>query len=129
MRFFFRRERNRMHAKMTRDRKKCFISTMEKAIDDLEKELASLRCCLLQGQSSKVDESGNDNKVVTPELTARPSPSYTSVPADVHDFTPTNPTNPSMTLFLPDQVLQRNDNDDNDDHPPKRFRHGFSLDE
>eukprot|EP00980_Cylindrotheca_fusiformis_P031773 scaffold26938_cov113-Cylindrotheca_fusiformis.AAC.2 len=31
-----RRERNRMHAKMTRDRKKSFISTIEKTIEKLE---------------------------------------------------------------------------------------------
>lgn len=31
-----RRERNRMHAKMTRDRKKSFIATIEKTIEDLE---------------------------------------------------------------------------------------------
>lgn len=31
-----RRERNRMHAKMTRDRKKLFISSVEKTISDLE---------------------------------------------------------------------------------------------
>jgi len=31
-----RRERNRMHAKMTRDRKKCFIAAVEKTIEELE---------------------------------------------------------------------------------------------
>ena len=31
-----RRERNRMHAKMTRDRKKSFIATIEKTIADLK---------------------------------------------------------------------------------------------
>lgn len=121
-----RRERNRMHAKMTRDRKKCFISTMEKAIDELEKELASLRCCLLQGQRSTMNESSSDNKVVTPELTARPSPTYTSVPADHHDMTSSNPTDPSMTLFCSDRQHQRSEDDD---RSTKRIRHGFSLDE
>ena len=33
-----RRERNRIHAKMTRSRKKCFIATIEKAIAELEAE-------------------------------------------------------------------------------------------
>jgi hypothetical protein len=33
---FFSRERNRIHAKMTRDRKKNFIATIEKTINDLE---------------------------------------------------------------------------------------------
>ena len=122
---FCRRERNRMHAKMTRDRKKCFISTMEKAIDDLEKELASLRCCLLQGKCNTTQGNTGDNAMVTPELTARPSPSYSPVPSDRHDCTPSNSTNPSMMLFLPDQQHQGSD----DDRRSKRSRHGFLLDE
>lgn len=113
-----------MHAKMTRDRKKCFISTMEKAIDDLEKELASLRCSLLQGQCKSTVENTGNNIMVTPELTARPSPSYTSESLDNHDFTPSNHTDPSMKLFLPDQQHQRSD----DERSAKRTRqHGFSL--
>ena len=113
-----------MHAKMTRDRKKCFISTMEKAIDDLEKELASLRCCLLQGQCKSTEENTGSNMMVTPELTARPSPSYTCETSDHDELTPSNHTDPSMMLFLPDQQHQRSD----DDRPAKRTRqHGFSL--
>ena len=41
--FQYRRERNRMHAKMTRDRKKLFISSVEKTISDLEKENQYMR--------------------------------------------------------------------------------------
>jgi hypothetical protein len=113
-----------MHAKMTRDRKKCFISTMEKAIEELERELASLRCCLLHGQCNMSQESNIDNIMVTPELTARPSPSHTSEQSDHHDSTPSNSTDPSMMLFFPDQQPHERD----DDRPTKR-RHGFSLDE
>lgn len=113
-----------MHAKMTRDRKKCFISTMEKAIEDLERELASLRCCLLHRQCNTAQESSLDNVMVTPELTSRPSPSYTSAPSDHHDNTSSNSIDPSMMLFNPDQQYQERD----DDRPTKR-RHGFSLDE
>ena len=36
--FFHRRERNRMHAKMTRDRKKCFIASLKRVISRLEEE-------------------------------------------------------------------------------------------
>ena len=112
-----------MHAKMTRDRKKCFISTMEQAIENLEKELSSLRCCLLQGQDDTIKESSSEKKVVTPELTARPSPTYTSsVPADTNDLTSSNPKDPSMTLFCSDQHQQRHDV-----RSTKRIRHGFSL--
>ncbi len=38
-----RRERNRMHAKMTRDRKKNFIATIEKTIDELESNNAHMK--------------------------------------------------------------------------------------
>ena len=37
------RERNRMHAKMTRDRKKCYIATIQKKIDELADENMRLR--------------------------------------------------------------------------------------
>jgi len=43
-----RRERNRMHAKMTRDRKKTFISAVEKTIADLERENERMREILAQ---------------------------------------------------------------------------------
>ncbi len=33
-----RRERNRMHAKMTRDRKRCFIASLKRVISKLEKD-------------------------------------------------------------------------------------------
>lgn len=38
-----RRERNRMHAKMTRDRKKNFIATIEKTIEELERDCQRMR--------------------------------------------------------------------------------------
>lgn len=38
-----RRERNRIYAKMTRDRRKCFISNLEKSIEDLERDNRRMR--------------------------------------------------------------------------------------
>lgn len=38
-----RRERNRMHAKKTRDRKKLFLEMSEKIIGEMEKEAKQLR--------------------------------------------------------------------------------------
>ena len=90
--FFVSRERNRMHAKMTRDRKKCFISATEKAIEELEQELARMRSIVqsLDDSSSSSSSTPATDKVcsqdtildvanimVTPELTARPSPEDT----------------------------------------------------
>ena len=48
-----RRERNRLHAKLTRDRKKVYIETLSRAITDLEDENQRLRSALatqLQGK-------------------------------------------------------------------------------
>lgn len=39
----YSRERNRMHAKMTRDRKKNFIATIEKTIEELERDCQRMR--------------------------------------------------------------------------------------
>jgi hypothetical protein len=43
-----RRERNRMHAKKTRDRKKFFLETSEKIIQEMEAEANAMRLYLLQ---------------------------------------------------------------------------------
>jgi hypothetical protein len=105
-----------MHAKMTRDRKKCFITTMERAIEELEKELICLRSSLSNGQdnSSSCHDSTN-LPVVTPELSARPSPFYTSTSLD-NGFGASS-TDP-LLLFHPAHESQ----------PKKRSCHGFSLD-
>lgn len=43
-----RRERNRMHAKMTRDRKKSFINTIEKTIEELESTNQQMKNALFE---------------------------------------------------------------------------------
>ena len=48
-----RRERNRMHAKMTRDRKKCYIATIQKTIDELESDIRRLQDILTKVQESQ----------------------------------------------------------------------------
>lgn len=42
-----------MHAKMTRDRKKCFISTIEKTIDELESDIKQMKDILADVSASK----------------------------------------------------------------------------
>lgn len=44
----YSRERNRMHAKMTRDRKKGFIAAIEKTIEHLETNNKKMRAALTQ---------------------------------------------------------------------------------
>lgn len=45
-----------MHAKMTRDRKKCFIATIEKTIDELEKENDRMRSLLSKLSAAKFSQ-------------------------------------------------------------------------
>ena len=54
----FRRERNRMHAKMTRDRKKCFVASLNRVIAKLEQENQGLRNILTR--SREEDEAHDD---------------------------------------------------------------------
>jgi len=79
-----------MHAKMIRDRKKCFIKTVQSTIDELEHENARLRSLLAidandndatdienkQTPSSRKWETGT--MIVTPELSAARSPASTT---------------------------------------------------
>lgn len=51
-----RRERNRIHAKKTRDRKKIFLEWSEKRIDTLESEVASLRGYLVSTKAISTRE-------------------------------------------------------------------------
>ena len=113
-----------MHAKMTRDRKKCFISTMEHAIDELEQELSRLRSSLsseddVPVQAIRNDEivSSNDvdevpsSSMITPELTALPSP----------DDAASGCVEGSL-------VLVESSSSSSHEISAKRVCHGFSLD-
>lgn len=60
-----RRERNRMHAKRTRDRKRIFMEEMETMIKQLEDENA-----LLQGHMDKLNENNPDENIAAAELLA-----------------------------------------------------------
>lgn len=60
-----RRERNRMHAKRTRDRKRIFMEEMETMIKQLEDENA-----LLLGHIDKLNENNPDENIAAAELLA-----------------------------------------------------------
>ena len=63
-----------MHAKMTRDRKKCFIATIEKTIEDLENENNRMRSLLSKLAASKFSQLVTP--VNSPKLTSSPSPNF-----------------------------------------------------
>uniref|UniRef100_A0A7S3P7D5 BZIP domain-containing protein n=1 Tax=Amphora coffeiformis TaxID=265554 RepID=A0A7S3P7D5_9STRA len=103
-----RRERNRMHAKMTRDRKKCFIVTIEKTIEDLENENNRMRSLLSKLASSKFSQ------LVTPMNSPDLSPSTSPpIPGEDEDSTHSQGGNSGKEVAQP---------------TPKKARHGFRLD-
>lgn len=94
-----------MHAKMTRDRKKCFIATISKTIDDLENENNRMRSLLSKLTASKFSQLVTPMN--SPELTASNGP------------------------YIPeDESSVYSHGADTGDQPkaPKRVCHGFSLD-
>lgn len=94
-----------MHAKMTRDRKKCFIAKIETTIEELESDIARMK-----GVLRKVSHHTTQHQLVTPasspELQPLSSPSidYDGAESSVYSTTNANET-PS----------------------PKRIRQDFSL--
>jgi hypothetical protein len=114
--YLFSRERNRQHAKMTRNRKKCFVATLEQAIVDLERELTSLRSRV----NISCDQTVTARSMVTPELSAVPSPPLDVVSSSSLVSVEDEPFNDSKRSG---EFLR------NDAGPAKRLcRHGFSLD-
>jgi hypothetical protein len=76
-----------MHAKMTRDRKKCFISTVEKTILSLENENKRMRHVLATVASMGGAE----------EHTPKASPPKNVTPMATPQFTPVEPRTLSVT--------------------------------
>ena len=71
-----RRERNRMHAKRTRDRKRIFMEEMEELIKQLEEENELLRAHL-----SGLEGPGTTNPLVSPDIQPA-KPNDASIPSD-----------------------------------------------
>lgn len=143
-----RRERNRMHAKMTRDRKKTFIAAIEKTIEELESSnkrmnavLAEVICSQKSSMSVNALVSSSEEKPIsTPQALqppgVTPSTSPAIVPKDpwrnkVPELLPPFPLASSTkaainTLVAPREKLR--DNDGSFRFPEKkRVCHGFSL--
>lgn len=88
---------------MTRDRKKCFIATIEKTIENLEKENNRMRSLLSKLAATKFSQLVTPMN--SPELTSSQAP---HIPED-------EPVQDSTDAF-------------DKEKPPKRACHGFSLD-
>lgn len=85
-----------MHAKMTRDRKKCFIASVEKTIDELMTDNQRMRNAL-----TKITEHNNGGHAVTPNT----SPLLGSVlaPTILPSVTPesSGPVSHGFSLSMP----------------------------
>jgi hypothetical protein len=92
-----------MHAKMTRDRKKCFITTIQKTIDDLENENNRMRGMLAKFSSLVTP-------VTSPDIGPSDAP---SIPGE----------DDAASVFS-----QGTNSADVEARQVKRTRHGFSLD-
>jgi hypothetical protein len=79
--FPFSRERNRMHAKMTRDRKKSFISTIEKTIEKLETNNKRMKEAL-----QEVIRTHFKSSTCVPGVTPVSSPQAHSLPTPQYDI-------------------------------------------
>lgn len=66
-----RRERNRMHAKMTRDRKKCYIASIKRVITKLEEQNQHLRDTLDKSQALSASAAAASE--VTEDMTGESS--------------------------------------------------------
>jgi hypothetical protein len=106
------RERNRMHAKMTRDRKKCFIATIEKTINELESDVKRMRDILKQVSSAKFIHQVTP--MGSPELSATEGPSFDDMDDDLDDD-----VDDDSSVYS--QVV------DDGATPVKKAKHDFSL--
>lgn len=107
-----RRERNRMHAKMTRDRKKGYIAAVEKTIEQLESENKDMREAL----SNVVERVFGTKKPVTPIQ----SPLFAALNPDGLP--------PSLTPGVDELVETRNVSPSCDSDEDKEIQEKFNLD-
>eukprot|EP00541_Cyclophora_tenuis_P014487 CAMPEP_0116570242 /NCGR_PEP_ID=MMETSP0397-20121206/16820_1 /TAXON_ID=216820 /ORGANISM="Cyclophora tenuis, Strain ECT3854" /LENGTH=354 /DNA_ID=CAMNT_0004098055 /DNA_START=317 /DNA_END=1381 /DNA_ORIENTATION=+ len=116
-----RRERNRMHAKMTRDRKKCFIAAVEKTIEQLETDNQRMREAL-----KKVAQHHFGSNAITPAA----SPVSSSTPSPDNTVDPIQQQmGPSAVPSSGTSVVEETSLGETSLHEPlpRRVPHGFSL--
>lgn len=137
---YLRRERNRMHAKMTRDRKKSFIAAIEKTIEELESSNERMNAVLTEVISSRKSSVSTESILLSSTRTsnnpqdvplAKVTPS--SSPAIVPNETWEHEVPEQMTLPIADSMERIHDthgrSSANEFEVPSRKRicHGFSL--
>ena len=94
----FRKERNRIHAKLTRERKKLFTARMQQMISALEKQNGVYRFQLIRQNSRMLGINSFDNQ---DNITASSSSSFSSssMSSTTPSYSSTSSTSPSMSFF------------------------------
>ena len=129
-----------MHAKMTRDRKKNFIATIEKTIEELERDCQKMRDVLNKvGAHQQVLEapvapltSPREPVLVKPEPQVEaPAPAAATTTAAASTATTTTFTNPLLSAAIamaPVKLPSETKSGLSAESPPKRAKvsHGFS---
>lgn len=130
--FDCRRERNRMHAKMTRDRKKNFIGTIEKTIEELEHDIRRLQNVLAKVSSSSSSAAAAAlSQMVTPMTSPEMSPIDSPGLFDANDDDSSVYSKAGSTYSKGEPSSSKNlahgNCNDHHDNSVKHARHGFSL--
>lgn len=99
---------------MTRDRKKCFIATMEKTIEELEHDIARMRGLLKQLAPDEEEPQTEDKAQNLPAVTPLTSPDLSAMQSPEDDDDDASAYSQPATEEEPH---------------PKRVCHGFSLDD
>ena len=129
-----RRERNRMHAKMTRDRKKSFIAAIEKTIEELESSNERMNAVLTEVISSRKSSVSTESIVLSsarnsnnPQDVPLAEVTPSSSPALVPNETWEHEVPEQMTLPVADSIHDRSFANEFEVPSRKRICHGFSL--
>lgn len=123
-----RRERNRMHAKMTRDRKKNFIGTIEKTIEELEHDIRRLQIVLAKVSSSSSSAAAAAlSQMVTPMTSPEMSPIDSPCLLDANDDDSSVYSKAGSTYSKGEPSSSKKLSSNDHDKSVKHARHGFSL--
>lgn len=107
-----------MHAKMTRDRKKCFIATVERTIDELEADIRRMKDVLAQVSAHQLDPQ--EEPTATTATSA--SMSVTTTPA-------TAAVTPGATPVVRALPAPTNSLDEDEQHQQPEEGQNYSVDE
>lgn len=93
-----------MHAKLTRNRRKSYVTAMKKVIDDLQNEIRDLN-----GTLGKLATLAQDCRLITPTSTPELTPLQppNRLPEDGHEVVPAMVSSKSGTVLHQDEPISK----------------------